>query len=882
MNSRLYSQRRFAAVLLTLAFGISLSVVAFTVVLGGENHRIKDDFEHNATAQAAAVKETIHAEVDVLHNIASLYKSSDSVGRDQFHAFVQHAFDEKPSIQALEWIPKVTAAERDTYEDAARRQGYPQFQFVELTAGGGLGPAGIRDEYFPVYFLDPFKGNEAALGFDLASNPVRLEALNLARDTGQPVATGRIILVQESEDLFGFLVFHPIYINGASTSTLVERRDNLAGFALGAFRTKDILEHATGGLTRQHGPLGLDVEVYDRSAPLEQQLLYATSPVNAAAGQAQPDLSFSQTFDVAGRTWELILTPSSTGLTVWSIWQAWAVLGGGLIITIMLLALVLESLRRTVLVERLVAMRTLELSQSNQQLEQEIAGRRSTQEALLRSEELNRSIIHTARDAFIAMNGQGVVVAWNPQAVATFGWSVPEAIGRHLADLIIPPRDREQHKRGLKRFLATGEGLILNRRLELTAMHRDGHEIPVEITISPLKLQDNHVFNAFVHDISARKRTIDALRQTIDQNRALLDAIPDMMFRISSDGEFLEVKDSKDITLFAPAQSILGKNVTDVLPADLSELCMASVKQALKTGEVQLFEYRLPFGESDCDFEVRVAPNGKSEALAIVRDITERMAVDRMKEEFVSMVSHELRTPLTSIRGSLGLIAGGVTGVLPEKAQHMVDIAVNNADRLIRLINDILDIERMESGRVAMEKSTCDARALVIQAAEIMRNMAEGAAVSLLVHSESTMILADPDRIVQTLTNLLSNAIKFSPRGSTISIGARLQGNQALLSVKDQGRGIPAEKLETIFDRFQQVDTSDSREKGGTGLGLAICRSIIQQHDGRIWAESTPGEGSAFFIEIPAEVEIPAEILELTADERRLSVSGESEPLVLV
>jgi CHASE1-domain containing sensor protein len=193
--------------LLTLVFGISLSLVAFTVVLGSEKHRIEDDFKHDATAQTSAVEEDIRAQMDVLHNIASLYQLSDFVGRDQFHAFVGHAFDEKPGIQALEWIPSVPAAERGVYESASRRQGYPQFQFMEQTPDGSLGPAGLRDEYFPVYFLDPYEGNEAAMGYDLASNPIRLEALNLARDTRRPVATGRITLVQEDEDLFGFLVF---------------------------------------------------------------------------------------------------------------------------------------------------------------------------------------------------------------------------------------------------------------------------------------------------------------------------------------------------------------------------------------------------------------------------------------------------------------------------------------------------------------------------------------------------------------------------------------------------------------------------------------------------------------------------------------------------
>ena len=235
-----------------------------------------------------------------------------------------------------------------------------------------------------------------------------------------------------------------------------------------------------------------------------------------------------------------------------------------------------------------------------------------------------------------------------------------------------------------------------------------------------------------------------------------------------------------------------------------------------------------------------------------VQDISELREVTRMKDEFTSVVSHELRTPLTSIRGSLGLLASGVLGPLPEKGQRMLDIAVSNTDRLVRLINDILDIERIESGKVTVEKREADAAELMIQAEELMRGMAAQAGVTLAVSPVTAELWVDPDRIMQTLTNLLSNALKFSPAGATVTLTAERRGNEVLFSVRDEGRGIPADKLESIFERFHQLDSADSREKGGTGLGLAICRSIVEQHhDGRIWAESAPGEGATLSFTLP-------------------------------
>lgn len=239
-------------------------------------------------------------------------------------------------------------------------------------------------------------------------------------------------------------------------------------------------------------------------------------------------------------------------------------------------------------------------------------------------------------------------------------------------------------------------------------------------------------------------------------------------------------------------------------------------------------------------------------AVVVFRDVTERRAMDQMKDEFISVVSHELRTPLTSIRGALGLLASGALGPLPDKGQRMADIAVENTDRLVRLINDILDIERMTSGKVVLDKEVCDASVLIGQVAELMRPLADGASVELVADTDQGKLLADSDRLVQTLSNLVSNAVKFSPPGSRVEMRAHREGDEVVFTVADQGRGIPPDKLEAVFGRFQQVDASDSREKGGTGLGLAICRSIVEQHGGRIWAENRSGGGAMFSFTLPA------------------------------
>jgi PAS domain S-box-containing protein len=289
-----------------------------------------------------------------------------------------------------------------------------------------------------------------------------------------------------------------------------------------------------------------------------------------------------------------------------------------------------------------------------------------------------------------------------------------------------------------------------------------------------------------------------------------------------------------------------------VHPEDLP-LCIELYNTAFDERESFQMEYRLQRADGEYRWMLntgkpRFLPDGSFAGyIGSCVDISDRREVEKLKDEFISIVSHELRTPLTSIQGALDLLAGGALADRPEYAQHMLNIAAKNADRLVRLINDMLDIERIESGKVTMTKQVCDAADLMSSAVDALENMARQAKVNLSVSPLSARLWADPDRIIQVLTNLLSNAIKFSPPDSTVWLTAEMVNREdssststthILFKIKDRGRGIPVDKLETIFGRFQQVDASDSRKKGGTGLGLAICRSIVHHHDGQIWAES--------------------------------------------
>ncbi|HTE46618.1 MAG TPA: PAS domain S-box protein, partial [Gemmatimonadaceae bacterium] len=364
---------------------------------------------------------------------------------------------------------------------------------------------------------------------------------------------------------------------------------------------------------------------------------------------------------------------------------------------------------------------------------------------------------------------------------------------------------------------------------------------------------ESQAVRAFVcttRDITARKNAEDAVRESEAKYRQLVEQAADAILIIAPDGRCIEAN--------ARACSLLDHSVDELIGRSLGSLftaaggVMATRLAKLVVGEVITAEDSLARRE-DTHVAVEISaaklPGGRTQIIA--RDISSRRELERLKAEFVSVVSHELRTPLTSIRGALGLLASGRLGDSKEKAQRMLDVAVANTDRLIRLINDILDAERIESGTIAMERAWCEDIESAGQVTEILRPVAERAGVELKVIGEQTPVWADADRLTQTLTNLVGNAIKFSPQGSTIEVRITSDDSEVRFEVRDHGRGIPADKLESIFERFQQVDASDAREKGGSGLGLAISRSIVRQHGGRIWVESTVGVGSSFCFTIP-------------------------------
>ncbi|HEY9675752.1 MAG TPA: PAS domain S-box protein, partial [Waterburya sp.] len=530
-----------------------------------------------------------------------------------------------------------------------------------------------------------------------------------------------------------------------------------------------------------------------------------------------------------------------------------------------------------------------------------ISERKRAEEALRESEERFHQAFENAAIgmALVSLDGRWLQV--NRSLCEMLGYSEQELLATSFQAVTHP----DDLQIGTHYFQQLLSGEIRSCQFEKRYSHKLGHTVWGMLSSSMVRDGQNQPLYIVtqIEDITDAYRQA-ALRKLAEEelrnlSKALESAVEGIA-QLDTQGRYIKTNPAYARMLGYQPEELVGMNWKRTIYPEELETIETAYQRMLVDGKAEFEARALRKDGTVFDKQVVIVKAYDQQQQFIgnycfMKDISDRREIERLKDEFISVVSHELRTPLTSISAALDLLAGGVLQNQPEDAQQMLNIAANNSDRLVRLINDILDIERIESGKIVMTKQACDAGDLMNQSVEAIQEIAERAGVTLSVSPVSVRLWADPDRIIQVLTNLLSNAIKFSPQGSTVwlsaelirgqesgvvetrppqdarrAVGASLQ-ESLLIQVKDQGRGIPSDKIESIFERFQQVDASDSRQKGGTGLGLAICRSILQQHDGQIWAQSTLGEGSTFYFTLPI----------LRAVQRSEFVSSNDEPASL-
>jgi len=470
------------------------------------------------------------------------------------------------------------------------------------------------------------------------------------------------------------------------------------------------------------------------------------------------------------------------------------------------------------------------------------------------------SVLENMLDGVIVIDEKGTIQSINPACEKIFGYSSDELIGQNVK-MLMPNPFHDEHDGYLSNYLNTGKAKIIGIGRQVQGRHKNGSIIHLGLGISEITINDKRMFSGIVRDVSERVKAEKAMESSATRLQSVLENVVDGIITINNKGSIQSFNRAAEHIFGYSADEVMGKNINMLMPSPYREEHDGYLESYHKTGKAHIIGIgrevdglRKNGSIFPLDLAVSKAViEGEPLYTGIVRDITDRKQMEKMKNEFISTVSHELRTPLTSIRGSLGLVMADTVGKLPDKVRELLTITSNNTERLLLLINDILDIQKIEAGMMAFHFQSLELNPFLQQAVETNQSYADqyGVNFTFTPTEENIRVYADSDRLMQVMNNLMSNAAKFSPKGESIELSVKRHNGVIRISVSDHGPGIPDDFKGKIFEKFTQYDSTDTRKKGGTGLGLSITRLIVDKHGGEINYTSKLGAGTTFYFELP-------------------------------
>lgn len=670
----------------------SLIVIAvFIMSSNNEQKKLDDQFQQQARLVGGAVDSGLSSVVYTLATLRGLFAASEFVTREEFSSYIKYVIVEKQGVSGFSWNQRVAGSERIDYENMMRNEGVESFHIKEKGQDAFV-IALERDEYTVITYVEPWQENAIILGFNVASDPVRKEALIRARDTGAFAMTKPLRLLRDDQTSPGVIVFYPVYNTMQVEQTPAARQQSLLGYATAIVRTHELID----SVLKPFSSGDYQLNITDITEPDSPQIFYRVSEFQIPT-YAQ-ELIFHQEISVGGRNLLLTVSPTEKFLTEHVSLQSWFVLAGGLLFCSLLGGFLLLISGRTQHITNLVEQRTKELA----------------------------AILENAVESILVVDERGIIQKANPAAAQLFRYPLAQFSSLHIADLV----PVLHHK-----FMGREEEFNAADLRECIGRCRDGSNVEIELSVSPVAIHERKFFTFIIHDATAKRK------------------------------------------------------------------------------------------------------------------------VDRLKSEFISTVSHELRTPLTSIKGALSIVSSGSLGELPAKVGDLLVIASNNADRLNRLVNDILDVDKLEFGNVVLSMKPSAIYQLLQTSIEQNLGYAAryGVNLQLELPTDETDVLVnlDADRFLQVMANLLSNAIKFSFLDGVVRVKLERKERFVRVSVTDEGEGMAEDFRQRIFQKFAQVDSSDTRRRDGTGLGLNITKVIIERMGGKIDYHSVLGKGTTFYFELP-------------------------------
>ncbi len=851
----------------TMAIALFVAGALFLAVAHWEHERQFLELAAHGEEISRKIDASISAHDEILAGLAGLFEISPDLGQDAFDHFTQGTLHTHPDLSALSFNELVPNRDREAFEaQMSRSRTREAFRIVERNREGQLVPAAIRDDYVVVKFIAPLSGNKAAIGFDIASEPQRFDAVHRARDTGRTAMTGPLRLVQEHQEHVGVLLLRPIF----DVNRMTGGGERLKGFAVAVVRVGQLADLALRGRV----PPGLVVHLDDLSAKGPRSALYRSHSEVAAVSDR---LSWQQDMSVADRTWRLSVIATEAYLQQNRPWLAWIAGVGGLIIATLLQILLMGITGRASLIRKRVDAQTVELRERGRLLED--------------SERRHRSVVDSVKEVIFQANLDGRWTFLNPAWKEITGFAVEDSVGHRVVEFL--PLEARKQWEDMHTDLAQGLKPDCRQQFRLTT--RDGSARWLEAYARATLGSDGRVIgiSGTLDDVTARlaveaelatyrdhlEKLVELRSNELQKTEAramhILQASADGLYGVDIEGRITFINRAACHMLGLDEAQAIGQRAHDLFHhsrADGShrDHCTCPAYHAMRTGQPYREEDDLywhadghPIPITYAIYPLRIAGELTGSVVSFV-DMSARRAaalareealaaaehLARMRAEFLANMSHEIRTPLHAILGFSAVGARHVTN--PERVRELL-AKINRSGRLLMsVVNDILDFAAIEAGKLRVECRPIEAGSLLDDAIEMLGDKAHAKGLSLEARKpgQPAICLADPLRLSQILMNLLSNAVKFTEEGG-ITATCEIVDDRVVLTVADTGIGMTDEEAQRAFMPFEQVDGSATRRASGTGLGLAISRNLAELMGGTLGVTSRPGAGSRFVLALP-------------------------------
>lgn len=823
------------------SIGIAVSIVGFIILKDMEHNKTESAFYTSSKAAIQSIKERLHDVSDVLRSLKAFYDASDFITREEFSEFTLPLLKQHPNIQALEWVPYVPHAKRHAYEERVRQDGFASFTFIDKNAEGRLIPAPDQEEYYPVYYLEPFKENKIVLGLAPTYHPDRRQTIYNVRDSGKMLSTNPTLLTQNHHTKLGYLTFSPVYHGKASYDTEQARKKNIKGYVLLVSLVERIIDSAL----QEEKFNTLNFHIEDITDSHEHYTLYESK----AKITEKSTFTFSTSLDYTGRQWKVSSHLLTDNLTTTFI--PFLVLIGGIFLTIFVVFFLMHLIRRREMVEALVKERTAELKMIN-------------------------DLVANSNDVFILTKAHNLhkdgpeIIYVNNAFERMTGFTKEEVIGKTPRILQGEKTDRTELTR-IKRALEQAmpyHGDLLNYT-------KDDKEYWVNITIWPIFDEDGKLiqFGAVKKDITSFKQEE---KKALELGQAMRLAVEGIS-KIDTQGNYIYINNAYASKIGYTPEELIGKNWEITVLNDEIDKMKNAYQTMLQDGKIVAETIGQHKDGSRLHKRVTMIVDQDDNGQFIghfcfMQDISERKKIEMEREDlieklvesndelerFAFVCSHDLQEPLRMIRSFSERLKKhmGDTFEHDEKGKKYFHFITDNAIRAQNLIADILDYARINNGNNKIE---------TFFIGDLIETIKENMMIEM--SDNKIQITCDPlpniqankTQILQLFQNVINNGIKYQAGGHMAKIHVSFQNLEDYwqFSIKDNGIGIESRHFDKIFDVFKRLHSK--QEYTGTGVGLAICKKVVEKHKGKIWVESQKDVGSTFFFTILKSMDIKDE-----------------------